>query len=70
MVWIVWLSGSVSWQVVRQCATVQAAVCGSAHGSVHAVCRIVCGSALGSVWQSALSSSAAVCGIVRQCAAV
>jgi hypothetical protein len=49
------------WQcvAVRQCAAVQSAVCGSAHGSVPAVRAALCGSALGSIWQCA-----------RQCAAV
>jgi hypothetical protein len=52
---------------VRQCAAVQAAVCGSAHGGS------VCGSAPGSsVWQCAQQCAAAVrqCGSVQQFAAV
>jgi hypothetical protein len=51
------------------------AVCGSAHDSVRAVRKIVCIGVLGSVGQcarqcAALFGSAAVCGGVRQCAAV
>ena len=56
------------------------AVCGSAHGSVHAVRAAVCGSALGSVLYGGArgivrlySGSAAVrqqCAAVRHCASV
>jgi hypothetical protein len=35
---------------VRQCAAVRAAVCGSAHGCMRAMCAIECSSALGSIW--------------------
>jgi hypothetical protein len=47
---------------VQQCAAVQAAACGSAHGSVRAVHAIVCDRALGSAVHAAVHADIRQCG--------